>query len=120
MMGTNLELPAASSVLGTRSGSPHATMKVIQVVPSIEEHLGGPSYSVPALCRALAEQQARVSLHVLAPAPAQVEQGYELREHPWRGPITRLGFSPEMKRALREEAGTADVVHNHSLWMMPN
>jgi glycosyltransferase involved in cell wall biosynthesis len=38
-----------------------------------------------------------------------------------RGP-RRLGLSPKMQRWLEEgaAAGRFDVVHNHSLWMMPN
>ncbi len=34
----------------------------------------------------------------------------------------RLGSSPEMRRWLYDEAdsGCIDIIHNHSLWMMPN
>src|SRR5436305_14674189 len=70
IMGTNLDLATANPSTGMRLASRYDTLKIVQVVPSIEEHPGGPSYSVPALCRALAEPPPRASLPVLAPAPS--------------------------------------------------
>jgi len=45
-----------------------------------------------------------------------------LRTFPRRASLHRLGRSPEMLRWLRAEAGSdaVDIVHNHSIWMMPN
>jgi glycosyltransferase involved in cell wall biosynthesis len=94
-------------------------VKVIEVVPSISEEASGPSYSVPRLAAALAQVGAHVQLHVLAPAPA-ADKSYRVHAHPRCPLLWRLGISPAMRRALRREAGEVNVIHNHSLWMMPN
>ena len=44
-----------------------ANMKVEQMVPAVAEEASGPSYSVPGLCRGLAENGVDVRLHVLVP-----------------------------------------------------
>jgi glycosyltransferase involved in cell wall biosynthesis len=96
-------------------------MKVVHVVPSIAAEASGPSYSVPALCEALARQGVSVALHVLAPPPSRSPSGVVLEVYAPLAWATRLGVSPTMQRGLRAAAlGGADVVHNHSLWMMPN
>ncbi len=94
-------------------------MKVIQVVSRISDEASGPSYSVPRLSAALGQLGAEVHLHVLAPAQA-APSSYKIYSHPsWRF-LSRLGVSPVMHRALRREAGVAEVIHNHGLWMMTN
>jgi glycosyltransferase involved in cell wall biosynthesis len=94
-------------------------MKVVHV-PSIAAEASGPSYSIPALCRALARRDVDVDLHVLAPAPDLSEPHFTIRAHPALPVVGRLGISPAMRQALRSAATTLDVLHNHSLWMMPN
>jgi glycosyltransferase involved in cell wall biosynthesis len=94
-------------------------LKVIQVVPRINDEASGPSYTVPRLSDALGQLGADVHLHVLAPAP-DAPPSYQVHRHPsWRF-LDRLGISPAMRQALRREAGAAEVIHNNSLWMMPN
>jgi glycosyltransferase involved in cell wall biosynthesis len=94
-------------------------LKVIQVVPRILDGTSGISYSIPRLSEALGRLGADVHLHVLAPTPS-VPPTYQVHSYPpWRFP-ERLGVSPAMRRALLREAGAAEVIHNHSLWMMPN
>lgn len=94
-------------------------MKVIQVVPRIADEASGPSYTVPRLSDALGQLGADVHLHVLAPAP-EASTSYRIHCHPsWRF-LNRLGISSGMRLALHREAGSAEVIHNHSLWMMPN
>ena len=89
------------------------------VVPFIGDPSSGPAASVPALCRALVSQGARVRLHTLAPAPAGCFD--TIASYPRaRFPLPSLGRSPLMRRALIEAARSADVVHNHSLWMLNN
>ena len=34
--------------------------------------------------------------------------------------LDRLGVSPAMKNGLVKAAASADIMHTHSLWMMPN
>jgi len=94
-------------------------MRVIQVVPCIGQSAAGPSYSVPALTSALAPHCASVQMHVLAPAPSTGPQ-IDLRIHRGWNLAANLGISPDMARALKEAAPITDVLHNHSLWMMPN
>ena len=96
------------------------SMKTVHVVPSIANEASGPSYSVPSLCRALASAGAAVELHVLAPAPASGSEGFEVHAHAWWPIIRKLGISPAMKRALRAAAERSEIMHSHSLWMMPN
>jgi glycosyltransferase involved in cell wall biosynthesis len=96
-------------------------MKAIHVVPAITEEAAGPSYSVPRLCESLIDASIEVELAALDWAPMPVPLPY-LRTFPLgRGP-RRLGLSPKMRRWLEYEvtSGRADIIHNHSLWMMPN
>lgn len=97
-------------------------MKTIQLVPSINEEASGPSYSVPRLCEALVSQGEDVELHVLAPAPEASFQSYPYTIHaqPAWPLLPRLGISPRMRKALAKAAKTAQIMHNHSLWMLPN
>lgn len=94
-------------------------MRVMHVVPGIAEQASGPSYSVPALAAALQPHCESVQVHVLAPAEPRGPR-LDLRIHPAWNVARHLGFSPTMSRALRADAPAADVMHNHSLWMMPN
>ena len=95
-------------------------IKCIHIVPSIKNEASGPSYSVPRLCEALASHGVAVELHVLAPAPYYQSKTYSIHTHqPW--PIlSRLGISPQMHRELAKLAKEANIMHNHSLWMLPN
>lgn len=101
-------------------------MRIVQVVPSIAAEAAGPAYSVPALCNALIRQGDDVGLHVLGDVQASAGGRWEgtpldVRAHRWEKPLHSLGFSSEMRAALRLEAMSgADIIHNHSLWMMPN
>lgn len=95
-------------------------MKVIQVVPSIGEESSGPSYSVPALCAGIRNAGCDVALHVLAPVPRKIF-GFDVCDYKRHiFPLSRFGRSPEMLRGLRESCRGACVIHNSSLWMMPN
>jgi len=60
-----------------------------------------------------------VALHVLESAPA-TPTSFPIKAYAdWPLP-KRLGISPAMRRGLAMAAEKADVLHNHSLWMMPN
>ena len=98
-------------------------MQIIEVVPYIGNISNGPSYSVPMLCRAIAALPGcNLTLHTLAPIPEKhPEWNFELALWPrHRFPHPALGRSPEMKAGLREACRDADIIHNHSLWMLPN
>lgn len=100
---------------------PRPTMKTTHIVPSINNESSGPSYSVVALCRALESTGIDTSLAVLDASNAVKELGF-INSFPTTSPPVRLGRSPQMRKWLRESAksGRIDVMHNHSLWMMPN
>ena len=97
-------------------------MKVIQIVPSVAAEASGPSYSVPALCQGLTSAGCEVSLHFLDDVPSQLAQvPYQVTSYPRRElGLKNLGRSPAMWTGLMEAARTADIIHNNSLWMMPN
>jgi len=95
-------------------------VKIIQLVPSIQVEASGPSYSVPRLCDVLAGQGEEVELHVLSPVPEASFQSYAIHAYPAWPLLTRFGISPRMHRALVKAAKNAQIMHNHSLWMMPN
>ncbi|MCZ6691452.1 MAG: glycosyltransferase [Planctomycetota bacterium] len=95
-------------------------MRVVQVAPSVTQKASGVSYSVPSLCRAVARTGADVTLHVLAPPPGIDLSPAALVVHPVAGVLPRLSFSASMRRSLAAEARTAEILHTHSLWMMPN
>lgn len=93
-------------------------LRIIHVVPSIADEASGPSYSVPSLATALSRHDMCVELHVLG-AGERRSDSYQLRVYDWEFP-KKLGWSPQMRMALKTAAQDAEVMHNHSLWMMPN
>ena len=97
-------------------------MKVVQIVPSINAESSGPSYSVPSLCQGLASVGCDVSLHFLDDVPTQlVHVPYQVTSYPRRElGLRNLGRSPAMFLGLLEAARRAEIIHNNSLWMMPN
>jgi glycosyltransferase involved in cell wall biosynthesis len=103
-------------------------VRVAHVIAGLEVAHGGPSYTVPRLCRSLAVAGAQVTLLSVARNGEgnrdSCENGYRDRRfaeaHP-RAPVLRgLRRSPGLSRALREIAPDTDVVHDHGLWLMPN
>ena len=96
-------------------------MRVIHVVPAITEEASGPSYSVVRLCESLIETGMDVQLAALEWSSAPVSLPY-LKTFPLGIGPRRLGVSPSMRKWLEAEtdSGRVDLIHNHSLWMMPN
>jgi len=100
----------------------------VHVVAGLDPVNGGPSYSVPRLCEALAVAGAEATLLSVAEKEngqrASYQKGYHDRRFAWdyaRIPILRrLRFSRALSSALHNAALTADVIHNHGLWVMPN
>lgn len=97
-------------------------MKVVQVVGAVSIEASGPSHTVPALCDALATNGADVALHVLHwEDHVHHASNYRTVQHRLLSELTRrLGVSPSMRDALRQEARGADIMHHHGLWLMPN
>ena len=93
-------------------------MKLVHVVPHIDQEAAGPSYSVPRLCESLAARGHEVELSCLA-ARGKIP-GVVLDLHAQWPILGRFAISPSLARALRDKAGRVDIVHNHSLWSMVN
>lgn len=81
----------------------------------------GPTYSVMRLCDAELGLGADVSLVALDWGKVSNPPCFLKTFSLGLGP-RKLGASPKMRRWLYEEAsgGSIDIIHNHSLWMMPN
>lgn len=95
-------------------------MKVIQVIPSIQAESAGPSYSVPALANGISLNNVDVELHFLDNVPNHLKNSpYKVVNYP-RCDFLNLGYSPEMYKGLRKACQTADIIHNNSIWMLPN
>lgn len=94
-------------------------MKIVHIVPSLEERHGGPSKSVRALANAGAALGEQVELLATLEPGQTVAAGEDratVRTFPRVAPRW-LSRSPELHRYL--QATPADVVHHHSLWLLP-
>jgi len=100
----------------------------VHVVGGLEPAYGGPSYSVPRLCEALAAAGTQMLLLSVARETADQRDVYQTGVRDCRFAwdyagipiLRRLRCSQGISRALRHAAPTADVVHDHGLWLMPN
>lgn len=97
------------------------TYKSVHVIPSISNESSGPSYSVVNLCRSLIEAGVEVTLVDLDDSDQKSKPDF-VRSFKQTGYPMRLGRSPAMRAWLTEKAinGQINIMHNHSLWMMPN
>lgn len=95
-------------------------MKVIQVIPYLRLESSGPTQSVPGMCRGLQNAGCEVTLHSDGPA-SQKDFGCPTFFHKIKAfPHPKFLRSPEMLKRLKGECQTADIIHNNSLWTMPN
>jgi glycosyltransferase involved in cell wall biosynthesis len=94
-------------------------VRTIQVVPHVDEEASGPSYTVLRICEELLACGERLSLVTLRRNGPRPEIPF-LETYPARRIFGRLGFSPQMRERLACAAEHIDILHNHSLWMMPN
>jgi glycosyltransferase involved in cell wall biosynthesis len=96
---------------------------VIHVVDSISDEASGPSYSVPRLCRALAEQGTDVRLFTVGDSHSSFI-GFWHETYPANFSnipvLGQLRFSSALKGALSGIANTTAIIHMHGLWRMPN
>jgi len=102
----------------------------VHVIAGLDPVHGGPSYSVPRLCGALAAQGVETMLLSVSGDQtadgrcSTFEGGYGDRRfalHYAHIPVLRdLRHSSGLVKTLRDTAGAADVIHNHGLWLMPN
>ena len=93
-------------------------MKLIHIIPHINEEAAGPSYSVPRLCQSLALIGNKVELLCLA-ANGKIPNVKVTIYSEW--PILKnFAISTSLTNSLRLKSQKVDIVHNHSLWSMVN
>src|SRR4051812_44697201 len=101
-------------------------MHAVHVIAGLRRTDGGPTYSVPRLCRALAAAGATIDLMTVAETAEEdrLEGNFRERRFVWDGanvPIIRaVRRSASLASSLRQQARSADVVHDHGLWLLPN
>ncbi len=99
-------------------------MRLIHAIPAVGKEAAGPSYSVPRLARALAARGHEVDLIEVGDPPFQRRK--EMRHSRYAQdfasvPILKsLHFSRGYYKAACEMLHSADLIHNHSIWLMPN
>ena len=97
------------------------SIKIVHVVPSISNEASGPYYSVVSLCRSLGDCGVSTTLATLEGSNGSSKSSL-VKSFPISGYPARLGRSSQMRDWLKSEARNSrlDIMHNHSLWMMPN
>lgn len=99
------------------------SVPVSLVVPDLHKESSGITPALVNFANAICQAGATTTLYTLQPTPEQIpalDPGVTLRVLPRRPFLYRLGVSGEMAVTLRSLAARAGIVHNHSLWMMPN
>ena len=104
-------------------------MRILHVVPTYfpAVRYGGPIVAVHGLCKALVARGHEVhvfttnvdgagTLDVPTATPVDID-GVQVRYY--ASPQARLYWSPDMRRALRREVATFDVVHIHAVYLWP-
>lgn len=94
-------------------------MKILEVLPEL--FVGGPSYTVVELSRALQEIGNEVQFHTANVNIRDLEDLNVVTYNTIKWPIVRqLGFSFSQYGRLKKECRTAQIVQTNSLWMYPN
>lgn len=107
---------------------PASSIRALHVIAGLNPAHGGPSYSVPRLCEALAASGASTTLFSVADAGERESETSNRSYHDYRFhwdyaqvPFIRgLRWSGRLRKALDAIAQETDVVHNHGIWLMPN
>lgn len=103
-------------------------LRAVNIIGGLSARYGGPSYTVPRLCQALATAGIQTALFsVTCPDDrprSSSGAGYCDRRFHWdfaTVPILRnLCVSAGLARELTALAAHVDVIHNHGLWLLPN
>jgi glycosyltransferase involved in cell wall biosynthesis len=95
---------------------------IAQVISSVESEAAGPSYTVPALCQALAGQGGEVCLFTIGtPLRAQADGFRHVRvaeSWTWPAALRKFRYSRHLDPELRHFK--PDVIHSHGIWEWPN
>jgi glycosyltransferase involved in cell wall biosynthesis len=109
---------------------PMQPLRILLIVPSLDKETGGPTRSVPALAKALADLGHKIVLYTTTwplyegGADAAFSRrkdedgGYEVHTFPAkRDPFfSGLPYSPALGNAVFKHSREFDIVHNFSLW----
>ena len=95
-------------------------MKVIQVVPHVGNEASGPSYSVVRLAQSLAGVGDEVLLMSVRDGLLPDSVRFTHRVFPKSRFPGALWRSPDLLEALKKESRNCDIIHSHSMWVMPN
>jgi glycosyltransferase involved in cell wall biosynthesis len=102
-------------------------LRVAHVIAGLEAVHGGPSYSVPRLCRALTAARVEVTLLSVTTAQSQSSARSEvyrdlrfMQDHAGVPVLRKLRRSSRLFHALHHAVVELDLVHSHGLWLMPN
>ena len=94
-------------------------IKIIHVVPTVNQEAAGPSYSVPRLCESILNAGGEVRLKCLSEGLPAI--GVELIKYPQVNLICpKFGISYSLAMSLFKDSKVVDIIHNHSLWSMIN
>lgn len=96
-----------------------SSYKIYQTIPSIHDEAKGPSYSVQRLNASINDSLFQSEIVTLD--GTNMTRDGVISFNSGFGP-SKLGRSPTMYRWLKNQAASkrVDLIHNHSLWMMPN
>lgn len=98
------------------------TLRAVHIVAGLDPRHGGPSYSVPRLCRALGACGGDVRILTVRETNTPLESPIfaypqNFADVPF---LKSLRLSSDLAKAARTSARAYDVVHVHGLWLMPN
>ena len=94
--------------------------RVMHVASSVSNPAAGTDHAVLGLCAALAARGSAVQLHSLRPDPLAKPKEFLVHGYDQWAMRTKLGFSFTMRQGLLSAADEVDLIHGHSLWVMPN
>ncbi len=94
-------------------------MRLLHILPSLRAQSGGPSRSVPQLCRALHHEGLQLTLLTgRRPGEAQAlkleDAGFPVRCFDWR--FSQVQAAVAIARFMRQQRESFDLVHIHSVW----
>lgn len=96
----------------------------LHVVPGLGQSQGGPSYSVPRLCRALNEAGTPTQLLAVDqagdPPFDRVDADLMTADYANWPVLGSLRLSRQMKHELERRSASCANVHVHGFWLMPN
>ena len=96
-------------------------LKIAHVVPRVNSRSSGVAEAVLGLCTELQKFGQDTRLLCLEPKPRvqrfQPTDYYVCSKMPFG---KRLGISPKLRNGIKDFATDGDVLHSHSIWMMPN